>query len=123
MTSNLSISTVQSIVFYIGVSSYQHNLYTQVTRHLQMPVLNADARLVVGAGLPASLTTSLSHSGSFVMFSTGYMCFDEYSSIKVAVARTAFDCVRGFGPTSGTSLCIPLANISIAGQTSVRFNV
>ena len=78
-------------------------------------MLNAAARLVVGAGKVDHLTPVLRDVLHWLLV---------LQRIQFKVALTAFDCISGFGPTYSREFCIPVADISsLAGQTSVRLNV
>ena len=66
-------------------------------------VLNAAARLVVGAGKFDRVTPVLRDVLHWLPVP---------QRIQFKVALTAFDCVRGSGPAYFTDVCIPVADIS-----------
>jgi len=49
--------------------------------------------------------------------------FASVNIVHGSTALTAFDCVRGSGPAYLRDLCIPVADISLSGQTSIWLNV
>jgi len=85
-----------------------HGVSAQVIRRLQM-VLNAAARLVVGAG-------KFDHITPVLRDVLHWLPVRQRILFKVAV--TAFDCIRGTGPAYFQHVCEPVADI--CGRTHLR---
>jgi hypothetical protein len=85
-----------------------YGVSAQVTRRLQM-VLNAAARLVIGAGKYEHITPVLRDVLHWLPVP---------QRIQFKIAALAFDCVRGTGPAYFNDVCVPVADIS--GRANLR---